>query len=88
MSVYTEPGKQPSDTIPCQNNFITFTICVVFFAYLLGNRSTSFVLKLSYYQTRFMSVSYQITMFTRETKWYRLYRIHFRTTSWYGSELV
>ena len=32
MSVYTKPGKQSSDTISCQNNFITFTIFVVFFA--------------------------------------------------------
>ena len=34
MSVYTKPRKQPSDTISCQNNFITSTIFVIFFAYL------------------------------------------------------
>ena len=47
MGVYTKPGKQPSDTISCQNNFITSTIFIVFFAYLPSNRSTSFALKLS-----------------------------------------
>ena len=51
MSVYTMPGKQPSDTISCQNNFITFTIFVVYFAYLPSNRSTSFALKPSCYQS-------------------------------------
>ena len=30
MSVYTKPEKQPSDTIMCQNNFITSTIFIVF----------------------------------------------------------
>ena len=51
MSVYTKPGKQPSDTISCQNNFITSTIFAVFFAYLPINRSTSFALKPSCYQS-------------------------------------
>ena len=50
MSVYTKPGKWLSDTISCQNNFITYTIFVVFFAYLPSNRSNSFALKLSSYQ--------------------------------------
>ena len=49
MSVYTKPGKQPSDTISCQNDFITSTIFIVFFACLPSNRSTSFALKPSYY---------------------------------------
>ena len=49
MSVYRKLGKQPSDAISYQNNFITSTIFVVFFAYLPSNRSTSFVLKPSYY---------------------------------------
>ena len=51
MSVYTKPEKQPSDTISCQDNFITSSIFVVFFAYLPSNRSTSFALKQSYYQS-------------------------------------
>ena len=51
MTVYTKPGKQPSDTISCQNNFIMSTIFVVFFAYLPSNRSNSFALKPSYYQS-------------------------------------
>ena len=51
LSVYTQPGKQPSDTISCQNNFITSVIFVVFFAYLPSNRPTSFALKPSYYQS-------------------------------------
>ena len=59
MSVYTKPGKQPSDPISCQNYFITSTIFVVFFAYLPSNRSTSFALKPSYCQSevleRFLS---------------------------------
>ena len=50
MRVYTNPGKHHSDTISCQSNFITSTIFVVFFAYLLSNRSTSFALKPTYYQ--------------------------------------
>ena len=49
MSVYTKPGKQPSDTISCQNDFITSTIFIVFFACLPSNRSTSFAFKPSYY---------------------------------------
>ena len=52
MSVYTKPGKQPSDTVSFQNNFITSTIFVVFFAYLPSNRSTSFALNPSYYQSK------------------------------------
>ena len=44
------PGKHHSDTISCQSNFIMSTIFVVFFAYLLSNRSTSFALKPTYYQ--------------------------------------
>ena len=48
MSVYTKPGKQPSDTISCQNNFIKSTIFVVFFAYLRRNRSTSFAIESDY----------------------------------------
>ena len=51
MSVYTKPGKQPGNTVSFQNNFITSTIFVVFFAYLPSNRSTSFALKRSYYQS-------------------------------------
>ena len=51
MSVYTEPGKQPSDTISCQNNFITSAIFIVFFPYLPSNRSTSFALRPSCYQS-------------------------------------
>ena len=51
--------KQPRDTISCQNNFITSNIFVVFFSYLPSNRSTSFALKPSYYQSevweRFLS---------------------------------
>ena len=52
MSVYTKSGKLPIDTISCQNNFTMSTIFIVFFAYLLINRSTSFALKPSYYQCR------------------------------------
>ena len=52
MSVYTKPGKQPSGTISCQNNFITSTIFVVFLAYLPSNRSTSFALKPFCYQSK------------------------------------
>ena len=37
MSVYTMLGKQPSDTISCQNNFTTSTTFVVFFTYLPSN---------------------------------------------------
>ena len=47
--VYMRPVKQPSDTISCQNNFITSTIFVVFFAYLPRNRSIAFSFKPSYY---------------------------------------
>ena len=48
-SVYTKPGKQLSDTISCQNNFLISTIFVAFFAYFSRNRSTS--LTPSYYQS-------------------------------------
>ena len=51
MSVYTKPGKQPRDTISYQNNLITSAIFVVLSAYLPRNRSTSFGLKPSYYQS-------------------------------------
>ena len=43
MSVYTKPGKHPSDTISCQSNFITSTIFVVFFAYF-SKQSINFLL--------------------------------------------
>ena len=49
MSVYKKRGKQPSDTISCENNLITSTIFVVFFAYLTSNWSISFALKSSHY---------------------------------------
>ena len=52
MSVYTKPGKQPSGTISCQNNFITSTIIGVLFVYLPSNRSISFALKPFYYQSK------------------------------------
>ena len=45
-----EAWKQPSDTISCENNFITLGIFVACFAYLPSNGSTSFALKPSYYQ--------------------------------------
>ena len=51
MSVYTKHGKQLSDTISCQNDIITSTSFVVFFALLRSNRSTSFALMPSYYQS-------------------------------------
>ena len=51
MSVYTKPGKQPNDTISCQNNFITSAILGIFFSYLPSNQSTSFTLKPSCYQS-------------------------------------
>ena len=51
MNVYIKPGKQPSDTILCQNSFITSTIFVAFFAYLPSNQSISFAWKPSYYQS-------------------------------------
>ena len=74
-----EAWRQSSDTISCENNFITSTIFVVFFAYLPRNRLTSFALKPSIIKARFGSVSYRITMFICKTKRYGLYRIHFRT---------
>ena len=44
MNVYTKLGKQLSDTISCQDNFISSTKFVVIFVYLHSNRST-FALK-------------------------------------------
>ena len=67
MSVNTKPRKQPSDTISCQNNYITSTIFVVFFAYLLSNLSTSFALKPSYYQSEVWERFISITMFRPTT---------------------
>ena len=43
MTVYTKSGKQPSDTISCQNNFIMSTIFVVFFAYLPSKQSIKLI---------------------------------------------
>ena len=79
------------NTILCQNNFITSTIFGVFFAYLPSNRSASFALKPSYYQSEvwehFLSdYDAYIVQCTCGTKRYRLYRIHFRTTCWFWAE--
>ena len=65
MSVYTKPGKQSSETISCQNNFISSTVFVVSFAYLPSNRSISSHWSNPIIKARFGSVSYRITMFTR-----------------------
>ena len=73
MRVYTKPGKQPSDTISCQNNFIISTTFVVLFAYLPSNRSTSFALKASCYQSEVWEHSYGIMIFISETKRHGFY---------------
>ena len=66
MNVYKKPGKQPIDTTSCQNNFITRSI----FSYLPSCQAINQLrLHWSYpiIKAQFGSVSYRITMFTRET---------------------
>ena len=63
-----EAWKQPSDTISCENNFITSTIFVVFCQ------------AIDQPQCKVRGPFVSDTMFIRETERYGLYRIHFRIT--------
>ena len=88
MSVYKKSGKQPSDT-KFRAKIISLRLPYLLFSLPICQAIDQPHLQWSHliFKARFGSVSYEIRMFTRQTKRYTLYRIHFHATCWSGVEL-